>query len=86
MVRMSESEKLEAIANAATAAGMTYGQYQHRRMNIIPDKSGMREKQPVYMPERGEYVCPSCAHPVKPHTNCGHCGKQLIWKSERSRQ
>ena len=70
------TEDLNHAAQAAAAAGMTYGQYQSMRMSTTPDKSIMLDKQPIYEKAFNEYICPGCAHPVAPHTNCGHCGRQ----------
>lgn len=80
--RESDTEALESIANAATAAGMTYGQYQRRCLvEAMEDaRQRMRDLQPVFVKTTGEYLCPNCAHQVIPHKNCGHCGKKLIWK------
>lgn len=80
--RRSDREALERAANAATAAGMSYGKYQQHifAQNNRIDKSGLYDRQPIYEKALESYICPQCAHPVVPHKNCGHCGKALIWK------
>ena len=83
-IRLSDTEKLETVANAATAAGMTYGQYQQRHFfqeTMTESKNKLHDMQPIFVRTTGKHICPGCAHPVVPHKNCGHCGKALIWKA-----
>lgn len=81
--RRSDREALERAANAATAAGMTYGQYQQRyfQETMTESRNRLHNMQPIFVKTTGEHICPKCAHPVVPHKNCGHCGKALIWKA-----
>ncbi len=77
-------DELETAAHAATAAGMTYGQYQQRKyLSTHPvNKDELRDRQPIYVETTGEYLCPECAHQLKKYKNCGHCGKVIIWKRQ----
>lgn len=79
-----KKERLEAVASAAMAAGVTYGQYQQLQyVKEHPvDKNDLRDRQPIYIETTGEYLCPECAHQLKKYKNCGHCGKVIIWKRQ----
>lgn len=81
--KISNTERLEQVANAALAAGMTYGKYQqhiYAQENRL-DKSNLKERQPIYEKELSRYICPKCAHPVVPRRNCEHCENHLLWKA-----
>ncbi|MHC4886690.1 MAG: hypothetical protein ACYTGH_16570 [Planctomycetota bacterium] len=44
-----------------------------------------RPKPPVYKPVLGALSlphCPSCEKKLVPYTDCGECGRKILWTSE----
>lgn len=81
--RISNTAALNRAAKEAREAGASYGEMQTQKYlaDNAPDRSILHKMQPIYEPAFDEYVCPKCAHLVVPRKNCGHCGKELLWKA-----
>lgn len=80
--KKSDPEALARVAREATAAGMTYGQYQQKYMTGTMEESRQRLKdsQPVYVPLTDTYQCPVCGTELALYRNCSKCEKVIIWR------
>lgn len=77
-----KNQTLNDVANAATAAGMTYGKYQQRNAAKMMEESRQRLKdsQPVHVVLTDAYLCPTCGAMLEQYRNCSACGKVIIWR------
>ncbi len=81
-MKKMKMDDLQKTANAATKAGMTYGRYMQAQYSAESraNREKLRDMQPVYVKETGEYLCPQCAHELELYRNCEGCGKVIVWK------
>lgn len=78
-----KNQTLNDMANAASASRMTYGQYQQAQIlseHNDASHSALRMRQPIFLQESGEYLCPKCGKRLVFGYNCQRCGNAIVWK------